>query len=496
MPICVEAPALARPGDLFIGGAWHAPAAGGRLEVAAPFTELVFAEVGQAGAQDVDLAVATARRAFDEGPWPRLRPAERAAKLMHVAARMELRTAEFSGAFTNQVGIPHHFAAMSTAGAIAMVRYFASLAENFAFEDVRACPQGGIAVVVREPVGVCVCIAPWNAPLHTMLLKVVPALLAGCTVIAKPSPETPLDALIFAECVEAAGLPEGVFSVLPAGREVSDYLMRHSEVDKVSFTGSTIVGRHIASACSARMARVTMELGGKSAAIVLDDIPMAEVVPALMPHIVVLAGQQCAALSRILVPRARKEEVVEAVASAMRQVAVGNPYDETTVMGPLIARRQLDRVNAYVAKGRDEGARLVTGGARPQNCARGFFIEPTLFADADNSMTICREEIFGPVAAVIAYDSEEEAIRTANDSPYGLSGGIYTRDTEHAYAIARRVRTGNITQNGRIIDFTLPYGGFKQSGIGREGGPEGLDAFTEVKTVFLPRAPAHLAKPA
>ncbi len=272
--------------------------------------------------------------------------------------------------------------------------------------------------------------------------------------------------------------------------------MRHDGVDKVSFTGSTAVGKHIAAVCGARMARVTMELGGKSAAIVLDDIPIEEVVPALMPHIVVLAGQQCAALSRILVSRKRRDELIEAVSTAMRHVKVGDPYDAATLMGPLIAKRQLDRVNGYVAQGQREGARLVTGGKRPTDLTQGFFIEPTLFADADNSMAICREEIFGPVSAVITYDSEAEAIRIANDSPYGLSGGIYTHDTDHAYAIARRIRSGNLTQNGRTIDFTLPYGGFKSSGLGREGGPEGVDAFTEVKTVFLPAAPGHISQKA
>jgi aldehyde dehydrogenase (NAD+) len=485
----VAAPSFAHPGHLFIGGQWKAPSTGGLIDVTAPFNEQVFASVGEARAADIDLAVAAARHAFDEGPWPRLHPTQRAAYLLDIATHMERRAAEFAAAYTNQVGMPHHIATMAFGGAVAMVRYFAGLAEIFPFEDQRPSPQGGIAMVVREPVGVAVCIAPWNAPLHTMLLKVIPALLAGCTVIAKPSPETPLDALILAECAEAAAIPDGVLSVLTAGREASDYLMRHDDVDKVSFTGSTSVGKHIAAVCGARMARVTMELGGKSAAIVLDDIPIDQVIPALMPHIVLLAGQQCAALGRILVSRKRRDEVVEAVAAAMRHVTVGDPYDTATTMGPLIAQRQLDRVNGYVVQGQREGARLVTGGNRPHNLNSGFFIEPTLFTNADNSMAICREEIFGPVAAVITYDSEEEAIRIANDSPYGLSGAIYTQDTDHAYAIARRIRSGNLTQNGRIIDFTLPYGGFKFSGVGREGGAEGVEAFTETKTVFLARAP-------
>ena len=489
MSSTVAAPEFSHPGHLFIGGTWKAPTGGGRIEVMAPFNEQVFATVGEARQTDIDLAVAAARVAFDDGPWPYLPPAARAACLMNLAAQMELRLPEFAAAYTNQVGMPHHISKMAAGGAVALVRYFASLAETFPFEEQRPSPQGGIAMVVREPVGVAVCIAPWNAPLHTMLLKVIPALLAGCAVIAKPSPETPLDALILAECATAAGIPEGVLSVVTAGREASDYLMRHPGVDKVSFTGSTAVGKHIASVCGERMARATMELGGKSAAIVLDDIPIEQVLPGLMPHIVILAGQQCAALGRILVSRKRRDEVVEAVSNAMQHVPVGDPYDAATLMGPLIARRQLDRVNGYIAQGQREGARLVTGGKRPRALDTGFFIEPTLFTDADNSMAICREEIFGPVAVVLTYESEAEAIRIANDSPYGLSGGIFTLDTDHAYAIARRVRSGNLTQNGRIIDFTLPYGGFKYSGVGREGGPEGVEAFTEVKTVFLPVAP-------
>jgi acyl-CoA reductase-like NAD-dependent aldehyde dehydrogenase len=349
-------------------------------------------------------------------------------------------------------------------------------------------------VVVREPVGVTAAVVPWNAPIATMLLKVAPALAAGCTVIAKPSPETPLEALVLAECAAEAGLPEGVLSVLPADRQASDYLIRRPDVDKVSFTGSTAAGRHIAAVCADRMARFTMELGGKSAAIILDDAKIETVIAGIMPNLISLCGQQCAAFSRILVSHRRRAEVTEALAEAFRQVRVGDAFDAATQMGPLVTSRQRDRVCGYIARGAEQGARVVTGGGRPAHLPKGWFVEPTLFDQADNSMVIAREEIFGPVGVVIGYGDETEAVAIANDSDYGLSGGVFTEDVERAYAVGRQIRTGNFAQNGRVIDFTLPYGGFKLSGVGREGGIEGLHAFTEIKTICLPRPPAHLAR--
>ncbi len=480
---------------LYIGGEWVLPEEGGRIEIVSPSTETLLGAVGEAGSAEVDKAVALARHAFDHGPWPRMSGTERAAKLRLVAQRLRERAGDFAAAWTCQVGMPLRFAQGAAQSFPQYIEYFSDLAETLGFEEVRKPAQGGVCMVVREPVGVVVAVVPWNAPMATLLLKVAPALAAGCCVIAKPSPETPLEALLLAECMEEAGLPEGVFSVLPAGREVSDYLIRKVEVDKVSFTGSTSVGLHIASVCGARMARVVTELGGKSAAIVLDDADISTVVSGIMPTLVGLAGQQCAAFSRILVPAARKAEVEGALAAAMQYVVTGDPYAAETTMGPLIAKRQLDRVCGLVAKGQQEGGKLVTGGARPAGVERGWFIAPTLFTDVDNAMTIAREEIFGPVGSIIIYDDVEDAIRIANDSVYGLSGGVFTPDTDRAYAVARRIRTGNFTQNGRVIDFTMPYGGFKQSGIGREGGIEGLHGFTEVKAVFLPHPPQGFVLP-
>jgi aldehyde dehydrogenase (NAD+) len=482
---------LKNPDALFIGGRWDKPAHSVAIDVISPSTEALLGTVAAATPADADRAVAAARFAFDHGPWPRMSGAERAAKLRAIADKVAARAPDFINAWSMQVGIPIAHSEMFAPALTGYFHYFAALAEK-GLEEVRTSALGGSCVVVREPVGVTVAVVPWNAPMATLLLKVVPALAAGCTVIAKPAPETPVEALLLAECIADAGIPSGVFSVLPANRETSDYLIRKPEADKISFTGSTAAGLHIASVCGSRMARGTFELGGKSAAIILDDASIETVVKGIMPNLIGLCGQQCAAFSRILVPQRRRQEIAGALAAAFQSVRVGDPFDRSTQMGPLIAKRQLDRVCGYIERGRSEGATLVTGGGRPQDLSKGWYIEPTLFTDVDNGMTIAREEIFGPVGAIISYDTEEQAIAIANDSNYGLSGGVFTEDTDRAYATARRIRTGNFSQNGRIIDFTMPYGGFKQSGIGREGGIEGLHSFTEVKAIFLPQPPSHL----
>ncbi|GGC03422.1 aldehyde dehydrogenase [Novosphingobium endophyticum] len=482
---------LASPEKLFIGGDWSSSSGTDGIDIISPSTEEAVGRVAKATTADMDRAVAAARDAFDNGSWPRLSGPERAAVLRRIAEEMAKRSDDFARAWSLQVGMPF---AQSSATAPYMGGYFTYYADMIekGFEEVRTPMMGGHAIVVREPVGVVVAVVPWNAPLATLALKVAPALAAGCTVIAKPSPETPLEALILAECIAAAGVPDGVFSVLTADRDVSDYLIRKPEVDKVSFTGSTAAGLHIASVVSARGGRITTELGGKSAAIVLDDADIAKVVEGIMPNLVGLCGQQCAAFSRILVPHTLKGAVTDALAAAMQYVRIGDPFAETTDMGPLVTRDQHGRVFGYIEKGKAEGAKVVTGGSRPAHLDKGWYVEPTLFTDATNSMTIAREEIFGPVGTIIPYGSEEEAIAIANDSNYGLSGGVFTQDVERAYAVARRIRTGNFGHNGRVIDYTIPYGGFKQSGVGREGGIEGLHGFTEVKAIFMKELPAHL----
>ncbi len=489
-----DAPTLAHPDKLFIGGRWVQPASGRKLRLVNPANEEQFFEVPEASSEDMQAAVAAARQAFDKGPWPRMTPAERAAKMRAISAALAKRSEALDKAWTAQIGTPVMIAKGSSAGGPGILDYYAGVAEGYAFEDVR--PSNGymskVAVVVKEPVGVVAAIAPWNGPLMTMLSKVAPALAAGCTVVCKPSPETPLEMFLFAEAVEEAGLPDGVVNILPAEREVSDQLISHPGIDKVSFTGSTQAGLHIASVCASRMARYTMELGGKSAAIVLDDFDPAKLGPMLAPLVTMMSGQVCINNSRVLVPRARHDDYVESLAASMAAIKVGNPLEEGVYMGPVAMKRQMERVQYYIGKGRSEGAQVATGGGRPADLNQGYFIEPTVFTGVDNNMAIAQEEIFGPVTAVIPYDSEEQAAEIANASDFGLSGAVFTEDTDRAYAMARRIRTGHYTQNGREFDLTNPFGGFKKSGVGREGGPEGMDPYLEIKTIFLPQAPSHL----
>ena len=482
------------PGRLFIGGDWIRPSSAKQLQLVNPADEEIFFEVAEAQQGDVETAVAAAREAFDHGPWPRLDVTGRANMLRKMAAALDQRATSLENAWVKQIGVPAAMARGSSAGASAILNYYAALIEQQGIEEVRPSQgmQSQYAVIVKEPVGVVAAVAPWNGPLMTMMMKVAPALAAGCTVIMKPSPESPLEAFLIAEAAEAAGLPAGVVNLLPAEREISDLLIRHTGVDKVAFTGSTAAGVHIATVCASRMARFTMELGGKSAAIVLDDFDPALTGPSLAPQITLMCGQVCINYSRLLVPRSRYFDHVDSLVAAMEAVTVGDPMDAETQMGPLAMDRQLDRVQDYIRKGVSEGAMIATGGGRPKGLNRGFYIEPTVFADVTNDMVIAREEIFGPVTAVIPYDSEAEAIAIANDSNFGLSGGVYTNDTDRAYAIARSVRTGHFTQNGREFDLTNPFGGFKQSGVGREGGPEGIEPYYEIKTVFLPKLPAIL----
>ena len=485
---------IAHPEKLYIGGKWIDPSTNGRLKLTNPANEEVFFEVAEATTADVGPAVDAARRAFDTGPWPRMSGGERAEKMRAMGAALEKRGASAEAAWTAQIGAPASMTTGVCMGASAILNYYAQIAETKGFEEVR--PSAGMnseyAIIVKEPVGVVATIAPWNGPLMTMMMKVAPALAAGCTIVMKPSPETPLETFMIAEAAEEAGFPDGVINLLPADREASDLLVQHHGIDKVAFTGSTAVGQHIASVCASRMARYTMELGGKSAAIILDDFDPALTGEMLAPQITLLCGQVCINYSRILVPRARYNDHVESLAASMAKVTVGDPLSETTAMGPLAMKRQLDRVQDYIKKGLAEGAKLATGGGRPAGMDKGYFIEPTVFADVDNGMTIAQEEIFGPVTAVIPYDNEEQAVAIANASDFGLSGGVFTHDTDHAYAIARQIRTGHFTQNGREFDLTNPFGGFKKSGVGREGGPEGLDAYCEIKTVFLPQIPTSL----
>ncbi|MFH5821873.1 aldehyde dehydrogenase [Georgenia sp. AZ-5] len=467
---------------LMIGGRWVEPATDSVIKVVSPITEEVIATVPEAREADVDAAVAAARKAFDEGPWPRMTPAERAAFLVRIGKEVEARFDAMAEAFTNEIGAP---AAVSRAfhnNALKMWGDASTLHERLAFEEEREW-EGGHGRLVREPVGVVATIIPWNGPVATASLKIGPALAAGCTVVLKPAPEGPVSVMMLAEALEAAGLPEGVISVLPAGREVGEYLVSHRDVDKVAFTGSTAAGRRIMSLCGERIARVTLELGGKSAGIIADDIPLDEVLPTLVFAGLGNSGQVCANLTRILVPRERQQELIDALVPAYESITVGDPREPGTVLGPLAAERQLERVLSYIEIGKAEGARLVTGGGRPPGLDKGWYVQPTLFADVRPDMRIAQEEIFGPVVVVIPFDRIDEAVDIANGTDYGLSGAVWAKDSALAEQIARRIRTGQIAVNGWDMCVTQPFGGYKQSGLGREGNVEGLGAYLETKLI-------------
>jgi acyl-CoA reductase-like NAD-dependent aldehyde dehydrogenase len=476
---------IRQPHSFFVGGEWIAPSSADALSVISPSTEEVVMTFAEAKPADVDRAVAAARDAFDHGPWPRLPAAERAGYLRKVADALAARHGELAEAWTTQVGAPISFTTYASGQCAGLFEFYASLIESYPLVEERQRDDGRLVRIVKEPVGVVAAITPWNAPLVLLCYKVAAALAAGCTVVSKPAPETPMDAYILAECLEAAGLPPGVFNVIPAGREVGDHLVRHPGIDKVAFTGSTAGGRKVAAAAAERFTRVSLELGGKSAAIVLDDAPVADVLASLVPFSMPITGQVCFALTRVLVPVRRKAELLEAYVEAVQNVQVGDPFDPATQMGPLTMARQLERVQGYIGKGVAEGATLVTGGGRPDDQPRGYFVEPTVFDNVESGMTIAQEEIFGPVVSFITYDGVDDAVAKANDTIYGLHGAVYSADPERGYEVARRVRSGSVTVNGMIVDFKMPFGGFKQSGVGREGGIEGLDPYFELKTVYF-----------
>jgi len=482
---------IAHPEKLFIGGAWVAAASDTWIDLVCPNSEAMVGRVVEAGKADMDSAVAAARFAFDTGPWPRMSPAERGRLLRALGAELQKREPDLAAAWTAQVGGLASFAPHMTAGGTAGVMATFGLCDSFPFVERRASMTVDTALVVREPAGVVAAIAPWNAPYSIMASKLAYALVAGCTVIMKPSPETPLEAYIIAEAAEAAGLPAGVVNLVCGAREASDHLVCNPGIDKVTFTGSTAAGKRIGMVCAERVARCTLELGGKSAAIVRDDFPLEAAAAILGNTITVMSGQVCAMLSRAIVSKQRHDALADAIAKVMQGIRIGKSTDPATQLGPLAMKRQLDRVEDYIAEG-TRVADLVTGGRRPSNMDTGYFIEPTLFANVDNKSRIAQEEIFGPVLCLIPAEDEADAIRIANESDFGLNGSVLTADVDAAYRIARQVRTGAVGQNGLRMDFALPFGGFKQSGIGREGGEEGLWPYLETKSILLDGAPAML----
>ncbi len=467
---------------LFIGGDWVAPAGTGTIDVISPHTEEVVGRVPDGTAEDVDRAVAAAREAFDHGPWPRLTFAERAATIGRLAEIYAARQAEMAALITEEMGSPISFSTLAQAPQpLGMLQYYAEYGATFEQEEQRPGLFGPVTVR-REPVGVVAAVVPWNVPQFVTMTKVAPALLAGCTIVLKPAPETPLDAYLLAEMAQEAGIPPGVLNIVAAGRDVSEHLVSHRGVDKVAFTGSTAAGRRIGAICGEQLKRVSLELGGKSAAIFLDDADLQASMGMLAIAALMNNGQACVAQTRILASRNRYEEVVEAVAAMVTSQPVGDPADPATGIGPLVAKRQQERVEGYIKIGMDEGAKVVVGGLdRPHD--RGWYVAPTVFAGVSNDMRIAREEIFGPVLAVIPYEDEADAVRIANDSDYGLAGTVWTADTEHGMDVARQVRTGTYGINCYMLESNTPFGGYKASGIGRELGPEGLGGYLEYKSI-------------
>ena len=476
---------LARPGKLFIDGEWVPPQEDSRITVISPATEQPYVEVAEAGMADIDRAIGAARRAFEKGPWPRMSAAERARFLHLIANEVEARTDDIAAIWPNEMGIIHSVADTFAATIGGIYRSYAQMADSFEFLEPCQSTLAEAAYIAHEPVGVVGAIIPWNGPISLIAHKIAPALLAGCTVILKASPEAPGHALLMAEIVEKIGLPAGVINVLTADREVSERLVRDPRVDKIAFTGSTAAGKAIGSILGGRIARQTLELGGKSPAIICEDYNVELAAKTLAERACALTGQVCASLTRLLVPRRRHDDFVDALAHRMTQISVGDPFDPATGMGPLATAQHRARVEGHIGRAIADGYVAATGGGRPAHLDRGWFVEPTVFGNVDNSSAIAREEIFGPVLSVIPVEDENEAVRIANDSPFGLAGSVFTNDTERAYRIMRQVRTGTISQNGLKLDFSIGFGGFKQSGIGREGGEQGLRSFLETKTLLL-----------
>ena len=472
---------------LFIGGQWVKPSTVDTFAVLNCATEEVVARVAKAEEADVAAAVQAARQAFDHGHWPRMTPTERAGYLEKIAQRLEALNDEFARIWTIESGILYRIAQPRVGQYLSgAFRQYAALAHTYPFIKPITSGSGHQGYAVQEPVGVTLAIVPWNGPAGLIAYKVAPALLAGCTVIIKNSPEAPCSGYLFAQVCQEVGLPPGVVNMVTAERDVSETLVSNPGVDKITFTGSTAAGRRISAVASERVARVTLELGGKSPALVLDDYDIGVAAKALgAPYFSYLSGQVCASLTRIIVPRNKHNAMVEALVSAAREAVPGDPFDTGTTMGPLATSRQRDNVERLVAQSIADGAKLATGGGRPKHLQRGFFFEPTVFADVDNRSFAAQHEFFGPVLSVIAADNEQHAIEMANDTIFGLNATVFTQDPERAMQVARQLRAGTVGHNASRYDFSIGFGGFKQSGIGREGGEGGLEAFLESKAVVL-----------
>jgi len=475
--------------SLYIGGKWRTPASEDRIEVCSAATEERIGSVPAATVVDVDAAVDAARNAFDDPTgWSTWLPRERADVLRTFASEMKSRAKDIVTAVSSQNGMPVGIGRFSEGAVPAkMLRYYADMVEQTPASEMRISLIQGRTEVRRVPVGVVGAIVPWNFPQILTFFKLAPALAAGCAVVLKPSSETVLDAMLIAEAAEAAGLPAGVLNVAPGpGRTAGARLVEHPGIDKIAFTGSTAAGRSIAETCGRQLKPVTLELGGKSAAIILDDADLSTVMAGLFAVTLINQGQGCYLCTRILAPRSRYQEVVDAVTDMAKSLKIGDPLDPSTMIGPVASSAQRDTVESYIAKGLAEGGQVTTGGGRPSGFDRGWYVEPTVFAGLDNSAVVSREEIFGPVLTIIEYADDDDAVRIANDSDYGLAGTVWTRDLDRGIAVAGRIQSGSVGVNGYTMDHGAPFGGLKDSGIGRELGPEGLAAYQQYKSLYLP----------
>jgi acyl-CoA reductase-like NAD-dependent aldehyde dehydrogenase len=462
----------------YYGGDWQGPSTGDIIDVISSATEDVIGRVPRGTAQDVDRAVKAARAGFEQ--WFRTSVEDRATWLEKLSSAMKTRVPQVAEAIAHEVGT-----AIGFAQKVQAEFPITNIALNGKFvRDVRFEEEIGNSLIVKEPVGVVGCITPWNYPLHQIVAKVAPALAAGCTVVLKPAELAPLSALMLADAAHEISLPPGVFNVVcGSGRVVGEAIVGHADVDMISFTGSLAAGRRVASLAGDGIKKVTLELGGKSAFVVLDDAPFEKAIATGVNNCMQNSGQTCSAWTRMLVPRSRQADVIDLAKAQLAKLTLGDPFDPRTRLGPLASSSQRDTVLGYIATGKKEGAELVAGGERPAAFAKGFYIEPTIFANVDNRMEIAQEEIFGPVLSIIPYDSDEEAVRIANDSIYGLAGGVWAGTPERALQVARRMRTGQVDINGGRFNHLAPFGGYKKSGIGRELGPHALDEFFQLKAI-------------
>ena len=464
---------------LYIGGSWVEPIGDGSIDVINPATEERIGSVPVASNDDVDAAVEAARGAFEY--WSGTSVEERADFLNRLSAAIKDRSEELAKLITSEVGTPIDYSRMAMVGTPRVVtRSYAKILDDFIWEE-----EVRNSLVVKEPIGVVAMITPWNFPLHQIIGKVAPAIAAGCTMVLKPSKEAPLNAFVFADILDEIGLPDGVFNLVSGhGRDIGETMSSHPGVDMVSFTGSTNAGVRVSELAAPSVKRVTLELGGKSANIILDDADIPRAAASSIYACFGNSGQECSALTRLIVPEEHRDEVVEVISSKMERYSVGDPMDESSRCGPLVSKRQQESVSSFISSGIEEGATLVAGGeGMPDGLESGYYVRPTVFADVTPEMTVFQEEIFGPVLSITTYSSEQEAVELANLSDYGLSGGVWSSDEDRAMRIARMMRTGQVSINGGAFNVTAPFGGYKRSGLGRELGVHGLEEFLEIKSI-------------